>query len=89
MALGAGAPQVQIEIIGRTLRLTLLGIALGTLASLALSKVIASLLFGTQPTDAATFGAVIVLLSSVALIAACVPAHRASRIDPVVALRAD
>ncbi len=89
MAMGATAPQVEIGVIAKTLRLTLLGIVLGTVASLALSRVIASLLFETQPTDAATFGAMILLLSAVAMVAGYIPARRASRIDPMVALRAD
>jgi predicted permease len=89
MALGATAPQVQIEVIAKTLRLALLGITLGTIASLALSRAITSLLFATEPADAAAFGTMILLLSAVALLAGYIPARRASRIDPMVALRAN
>lgn len=66
MALGAIAANVEIEVIAKTLRLTLFGIALGTVRSLALSRVIASLLFETESTDAAAFGAMILLVGAVA-----------------------
>jgi predicted permease len=89
MALGATAGKVQLGVIQDTLRLALAGIALGTAASLALAKGIASLLFGTEPTDPATFAAVILLLCGVALVAGYVPARRASRVDPMRALRSN
>jgi predicted permease len=87
MALGATAARVQSGVILTTLRMALAGVALGTLVSLALSRAIATLLFGTGPTDPATFAGMIVLLSLVALVAGYIPARRASRIDPMVALR--
>jgi len=87
MALGATPPQVQLGVIARTLRLAFVGIALGLVASLAASRGITSLLFGTEPTDPATFAAMILLLSAVAFVAGYVPARRASRIDPITALR--
>jgi predicted permease len=87
MALGATAGKVQRGVIQETLRLALTGIALGTAASLAVAKGIASLLFGTEPTDPATFAAMILLLTGVALAAGYIPARRASRIDPMTALR--
>ncbi len=87
MALGATAPQVQFGVIAKTLRLALVGIALGTIASLAAARWIASLLFGTTPTDPATFVGIIMLLSAVAFTAGYVPACRASKVDPMVALR--
>jgi len=89
MALGATAPQVQLDVIMRTARLALLGIALGTIAALGVSKAIASLLFGTEPTDPATFAAMVLLLSAVAFVAGYIPALRASRIDPMTALRSN
>ena len=73
--------------IGKTLRLALVGIIVGGVASFVLSKGIASLLYGTEPTDPATFAAMVVLLGSVALVAGYLPARRASRIDPMIALR--
>ena len=87
MALGASAGGVQWDVILKTLRMAAAGIAVGTLVSLVLSRVIATLLFGTEPTDPATFGAMILLLGVVALLAGYIPARRASRIDPMVALR--
>ncbi len=89
MALGASPPQVQLGVIARTLRLALLGIALGLVASLAVSRGIASLLFGTEATDLATFAGMILLLSAVAFVAGYIPARRASQIDPMTALRSN
>ena len=73
--------------IAKTLRLTIIGIALGTAASFVVSRLIASLLFGTQPNDPPTFLSMILSLGMVAIMAGYVPARRASRIDPMVALR--
>ena len=89
MALGATAGKVQSDVIRSTLRLAWVGIALGTAASFAVAKGIASLLFGTEPTDPATFAGMILLLSGVALIAGYIPARRASRVDPMTALRSN
>jgi predicted permease len=87
MALGATAFQVQRGVIARALRLALAGVTLGTIGSFATAKWIASLLFGTRPTDPATFFGIVVLLCVVALFAGYLPARRASRIDPMIALR--
>ncbi len=87
MALGATAFQVQRGVIARALRLALAGVTLGTIGSFAAAKWIASLLFGTRPTDPATFAGIVVLLCVVALFAGYLPARRASRIDPMIALR--
>jgi predicted permease len=89
MALGATPARVQLGVIAKTIRLALLGIALGTIASVAVGRWIASLLFGTAPTDLASFAGMILLLSTVALAAGYIPARRASRIDPVIALRSN
>jgi ABC-type antimicrobial peptide transport system permease subunit len=64
-----------------------IGIAIGTAASVDVSSLIASLLFGTTPTDPPTFVAIVLLLTAVALLAGYIPARRASRINPMVALR--
>ncbi len=87
MALGATAFQVQRGVIARALRLALAGVTLGTLGSFVTARWIASLLFGTRPTDPATFAGIVVLLCAVALFAGYLPARRASRIDPMIALR--
>jgi predicted permease len=89
MALGASSGLVRRGVLATTLRLALVGVALGTLGSFALSKWIESLLFGTTPTDPVVFSCVGLLLCAVALIAAYVPARRASRIEPLQALRTE
>jgi len=87
VALGATLARVQFDVIRATLQLALIGIAIGTLASLAASSLIASLLFGTTPTDPITFLGMVFVLGSIALLAGYIPARRASRINPMVALR--
>jgi ABC-type antimicrobial peptide transport system permease subunit len=87
MALGASQGRVQLAVIGKTLLLALIGIATGTVTSLAIANLIASLLFGTEATDRATFLSMTLLLLMVALLAGYIPARRASRINPMVALR--
>ena len=87
MALGATPGLVQREVLAKTLRLALAGVALGTLASFAFTRWLASLLFATTPTDPVAFSGVILLLSAIALLAGYIPARRASRIDPMAALR--
>ncbi len=89
MALGATRERVQIDVISKTLRMALIGIAVGTAASFAVARVISSLLFGTQPTDPITFAGMILLLTAVSFAAGYLPARRASRIDPMVALRSN
>src|SRR5579863_1969331 len=89
MALGATQGHVLLGVLTRTMRLTLMGLALGIIASLAVAKLIASLLFATTSTDPATFAGMAALLCAVALLAGFVPAHRASRIDPMIALRSN
>jgi predicted permease len=87
MALGATTAQVQRSVIARTLRLALIGIFTGAVASLLVSRAIAALLFNTAPNDPITFAAMVVLIGVVALLAGYIPARRASRINPMVALR--
>ena len=89
MALGATKERVQLDVLQKTLRMALIGIAVGTVASLVASQWIASLLFGTRPTDPMIFGGMVLLLGAVAFIAGYIPARRASRIDPMVALRSE
>jgi predicted permease len=87
MALGASQGRVQLAVIGKTLLLALIGIVAGTVASLAIADLIASLLYGTKATDGATFLSMTLLLLFVALLAGYIPARRASRIHPMIALR--
>lgn len=87
MALGATETRVQLDVLWKTLRLAVLGIAIGILASLVVARLIASLLFQTAPTDPLTFMGMVVLLGAVALLAGYLPARRASMICPMVALR--
>jgi ABC-type antimicrobial peptide transport system permease subunit len=89
MALGATPARIRFGVLAKTLRLALLGIVIGAFASFAVSKLIASLLFKTEPTDPATFLGVLFLLLSVAILAGYLPALRATRIDPTTALRCE
>ncbi len=87
MALGAQRRDVFRLIVGQGLALTLVGVGLGSAGAFGLTRLIAGLLYGVSPTDPTTFVAVAILLSAVALLACFVPARRATRVDPLVALR--
>jgi putative ABC transport system permease protein len=87
IALGARRGNVIASVVGQAMALTALGIGIGTLGSLAAGKVLAKLLYDVKATDPLVFGGVVVLLGVVALVAAGIPALRASRIDPVTAMR--
>ncbi|HEX3470274.1 MAG TPA: FtsX-like permease family protein, partial [Silvibacterium sp.] len=87
MALGATQGHVLRRVMQKTMILAITGIVLGTVASVVVAKWIASLLFGTEPTDPVTFAGMIFVMTVVALIAGYIPARRAARIDPMVALR--
>jgi predicted permease len=87
MALGATMAQVQRAVLANTLRLALIGIGTGAVVSLLVSRAIAALLFDTSPNDPFTFAATMLLIGMVALLAGFIPARRASRINPMVALR--
>jgi putative ABC transport system permease protein len=87
LALGARAADVIGLIVGEGMALALLGLALGLAAALGLTRLMASLLFGVTPGDPATFAAVALLLTLVALLACWLPAWRAAKVDPLVALR--
>jgi predicted permease len=89
MALGASASRLQAGIIGQTLGLAAAGILIGAVASRVLARALGGLLFGVTASDPATFLAMPVVLALVAVAAGYLPARRASRIDPSVALRAD
>ncbi len=87
MALGAQARDVLRLILGSGMGLTLAGVLLGFVVALVLSRAMTSMLFGVKATDPVTFAAVALLLSAVALLACYIPARRATKIDPLVALR--
>ena len=87
MALGARPWDVLRMVLNEGLRVVLVGVAIGTAAALALTRLMASLLFGVKPTDPVTFAAVAALLVCVALAACYIPARRATHVDPIIALR--
>ena len=89
MALGSTTGRVQGEVLAGTMRLAIAGLLLGTAASLAVARLIASLLFGTSPWDAATYVGMAACLLCVAVVSGYLPARRASRISPMVALRSN
>lgn len=89
MALGATSSQVQRHVMIQTFRLVVSGILLGTLGALALTRLTASLLYHLEPTDPPTFAVTLSVLFLVALAAGYFPALRASRLDPMTALRVD
>ena len=89
VALGAGQARVLRLVVGHAAALTGAGLALGLFGSLLLSRVIGGLLFQVSPTDPPTLAAGVAVLALVALVAALLPAQRAARVDPAIALRAD
>ena len=89
MALGAHAGLIQRQVLNQSMRLVLIGIAIGAAASVATSQLVASLLYATSPWDAMTYFAIAATLLGVALASGYVPARRASRINPLIALRAE
>jgi ABC-type antimicrobial peptide transport system permease subunit len=89
MALGAQATDVLKLVIGQGMKLAFLGVALGLVASVALTRTMKSLLFGVSATDPLTFAALALLLITVSLLACFIPARRAAKVDSVIALRSE
>ena len=89
MALGAQRSHVLKIVLGQGARLALLGLVIGLAAAAGLTRLMITILYGVSPTDPLTFSAVAIVLTLVALVACYIPARRAVRVDPLVALRYD
>ena len=89
MALGADSGDVLRLVVRDGLRLTLIGIGLGLMGAIALGLILSRVLYGIQPMDGTVYAGVTVLLLTVAALACYVPARRATRVDPLIALRAE
>jgi putative ABC transport system permease protein len=87
VALGAAPRDVLGLVMGQGARLAVMGVGLGIMGALAATRLIASLLYGVTPTDPLTFASVAVLLVAVSVLGCLIPAHRAMRVDPIVALK--
>jgi putative ABC transport system permease protein len=86
-ALGAGRGDLFKLVVGQGVRLAAIGLLMGVAASLGLTRFLRSILYGVRPSDPFVVATVTVVLVAVALFACYVPAHRAARVDPVIALR--
>jgi ABC-type antimicrobial peptide transport system permease subunit len=89
MALGAARGEVIRLVMGQALRLAAVAMVVGVAGAVAAARLLSSQLYGVSPTDPVTLAGAPLVLGAIALIAAFIPARRASRVDPVVALRSD
>jgi putative ABC transport system permease protein len=89
MALGAQAADVFRLVLAQSLKVIASGVIIGLIGALALTRLMTSLLFGVSPSDPVTFAAISLLLVGVALLACWIPARRATKVDPMVALRSE
>jgi len=87
VALGARAADVLVMVVKLGLKLSLIGIAIGAGLALGLARLISTFLFGVKPTDPGTYAEVAAALLGVAMLACFIPARRATKVDPMVALR--
>jgi len=87
MALGANARDLMRLVVGQGIRVALAGVAAGLLASVAATRLLVGMLFAVSPLDPLTFMVVAVVLVAAALLASFIPARRATKVDPMVALR--
>ena len=89
MALGAEKSDVLKLVVGQGFRLTLIGVTIGIAGALGLTRFLSSLLYEVKPTDPLTFFVVFLILTGVALLASYIPARRATKVDPMAALRCE
>lgn len=87
LAIGAQTRDIFRQVVGKALRLAGIGVAVGLAGAFALTRLMASLLYGVSTTDPLTFALIAVLLAGVSLLASYIPARRATRVDPMIALR--
>jgi putative ABC transport system permease protein len=87
VALGAARANILSMVVGRGMRLAGIGVVVGLLGAFGAARVLSQLLFGVVPSDPATYAMVAAALASVALLACLIPACRATRVDPIIALR--
>jgi ABC-type antimicrobial peptide transport system permease subunit len=87
MALGAGRFTVLRMVLGQAGKMVMLGVVIGMVAAILLTRLMSSILFGVSPSDPLTLAAVAFMLTAVALFACYIPARRATRVDPMIALR--
>lgn len=87
MALGAGQPEILHLVLQQGIRLTLAGVGIGLAVALSLARILSSMLYRVSATDPATFLTVVLFLAVIAVLACYIPARRATRVDPMVALR--
>ena len=89
VALGASRRSILALVVAQAAALAAVGVAVGTAGAFAVTRMIQSLLYNVTPTDPLSFGATALVLAAVTVLASCVPASRATRVDPIIALRAD